>query len=101
MSKPSESEIFLTQKTSEGRIGSLKKKQHTETHTHKSVANLNLLAFSDLTHAMERRNYSPERSLMLSSRYGIGIKLDAPPNPAKPCLVEHLNLERGLGLLYP
>ena len=78
-----------------------KKTQHTETHRQKSVANLNLLAFSDLTHAMERRNYSPERSLMLSSRCGIGIKLDAPPNPAKPCLVEHLNLERGLGLLYP
>ena len=49
---------------------------------------------------MERRNYGPEKRLMMSSRCGIGIKLDAPPNPAKPCLVEHLNLKRGLGLLY-
>ena len=64
------------------------------------MANLNLLAFSGLIHAMERRNYGPERRLMMSSRCGIGIKLDAPPNPAKPCLVEHLNLKRGLGLLY-
>ena len=55
LSKSAESEIFLTQKALEDRIGSYTH-THTHTHIHTPLGNHNLLAVSDLTHAIERRN---------------------------------------------